>query len=212
MTLSTSTYDGGLRCSAVHGPSGITIHTDAPVDNQGRGEVLTGDEAARVLEMLKARIQKDPNDMIARRIYMQAATMIDPASAKAMADETQQIPNLPVSLEALVQEETRVAAVTSLFNAQFEEWRAAKDLESKNALLPKLQAVRDNAVKMLQPIGERGQAQARAGAHHLCRALSPGNLQHENHHFLPVRLAGSRAGHGPGPRRWRWRHRLGQGA
>ena len=113
----------------------------------------------RVLEMLKARIQKDPNDMIARRIYMQAATMIDPASAKVMADETQQIPNLPVSLEALVQEETRVAAVTSLFNAQFEEWRAAKDLESRNALLPKLQAVRDNAVKMLQPIGERGQAQ-----------------------------------------------------
>ena len=39
----------------------------------------------RVLELLKARIQKDPNDMIARRIYMQAATMIDPASAKAMA-------------------------------------------------------------------------------------------------------------------------------
>ncbi|NBV64127.1 MAG: hypothetical protein EBR71_06610, partial [Planctomycetes bacterium] len=110
----------------------------------------------RVLEMLKARIQKDPNDMIARRIYMQAATMMDPQSAKALAEETQQIPNLPVSLEALVQEETRVAAVTSLFNAQFEEWRAAKDLESKSALLPKLQAVRDNAVKMLQPIGERG--------------------------------------------------------
>ena len=97
--------------------------------------------------------------MIARRIYMQAATMMDPQSAKALAEETQQIPNLPVSLEALVQEETRVAAVTSLFNAQFEEWRAAKDLESKSALLPKLQAVRDNAVKMLQPIGERGQAQ-----------------------------------------------------
>ena len=41
MTLSTSTYDGGLRCSAVHGPSGITIHTDAPVDNQGRGEAFS---------------------------------------------------------------------------------------------------------------------------------------------------------------------------
>jgi len=33
--------------------------------------------ARRVLELLKARIQKDPNDMIARRIYMQAATMIE---------------------------------------------------------------------------------------------------------------------------------------
>jgi uncharacterized OsmC-like protein len=31
-------YDGGLRCSATHGPSGQTLHTDAPVDNHGRGE------------------------------------------------------------------------------------------------------------------------------------------------------------------------------
>ncbi len=31
-------YEGTLRCSAVHGPSGSTIETDAPVDNHGRGE------------------------------------------------------------------------------------------------------------------------------------------------------------------------------
>lgn len=31
-------YEGGLHCSAVHGPSGRTLETDAPVDNQGRGE------------------------------------------------------------------------------------------------------------------------------------------------------------------------------
>ena len=30
-------YDGELACRAVHGPSGTTISTDAPVDNQGRG-------------------------------------------------------------------------------------------------------------------------------------------------------------------------------
>ena len=32
------TYDGGLRCSAVHGPSGTRIETDAPRDNCGKGE------------------------------------------------------------------------------------------------------------------------------------------------------------------------------
>ena len=32
------TYDGGLRCSATHGPSGTKILTDAPVDNMGKGE------------------------------------------------------------------------------------------------------------------------------------------------------------------------------
>ena len=31
-------YEVGLRCQAVHGPSGQTLHTDAPVDNHGRGE------------------------------------------------------------------------------------------------------------------------------------------------------------------------------
>ena len=31
-------YEGGLRCAATHGPSGQTVFTDAPVDNQGKGE------------------------------------------------------------------------------------------------------------------------------------------------------------------------------
>ena len=31
-------YDGGLRCQATHGPSGCRLLTDAPVDNQGKGE------------------------------------------------------------------------------------------------------------------------------------------------------------------------------
>jgi putative redox protein len=34
----TVTYQGDLRCEAVHGPSGKRLHTDAPVDNQGKGE------------------------------------------------------------------------------------------------------------------------------------------------------------------------------
>ena len=30
-------YEGGLRCRAVHGPSGAELLTDAPVDNHGQG-------------------------------------------------------------------------------------------------------------------------------------------------------------------------------
>jgi putative redox protein len=32
------TYQGDLRCEAVHQSSGTRLHTDAPKDNQGKGE------------------------------------------------------------------------------------------------------------------------------------------------------------------------------
>ncbi|MBC7742418.1 MAG: OsmC family protein [Bdellovibrionaceae bacterium] len=38
MVQITATYTGELHCKANHGPSGSTIETDAPKDNQGRGE------------------------------------------------------------------------------------------------------------------------------------------------------------------------------
>ncbi len=31
-------YTGGLRCTAKHGPSGALLSSDAPKDNEGRGE------------------------------------------------------------------------------------------------------------------------------------------------------------------------------
>ena len=34
-------YEGGLRCRAVHGPSGAVLPTDAPRDNQGKGEAFS---------------------------------------------------------------------------------------------------------------------------------------------------------------------------
>ena len=34
-------YTGGFHCNAVHGPSGAKIETDAPTDNQGKGEAFS---------------------------------------------------------------------------------------------------------------------------------------------------------------------------
>jgi putative redox protein len=41
MVKITGEYQGGLHCTAVHGPSGNAITTDAPKDNQGRGETFS---------------------------------------------------------------------------------------------------------------------------------------------------------------------------
>ncbi|TSA14156.1 OsmC family peroxiredoxin [bacterium] len=38
MVLQSFLYLGELRCKATHGPSGVELVTDAPTDNQGRGE------------------------------------------------------------------------------------------------------------------------------------------------------------------------------
>ena len=41
MTTILSTYEGELHCSSVHGPSARELPTDAPLDNQGRGEAFS---------------------------------------------------------------------------------------------------------------------------------------------------------------------------
>jgi uncharacterized OsmC-like protein len=38
MVKVTVEYQGDLHCSVKHGPSGAVLQTDAPVDNQGKGE------------------------------------------------------------------------------------------------------------------------------------------------------------------------------
>ncbi|MBI5549354.1 MAG: OsmC family protein [Deltaproteobacteria bacterium] len=34
-------YEGDLQCSAVHGPTGTRLMTDAPVDNSGKGRTFS---------------------------------------------------------------------------------------------------------------------------------------------------------------------------
>jgi putative redox protein len=41
MTTMTCRYEGALRCAAEHAPSGSRLITDAPVDNQGKGEAFS---------------------------------------------------------------------------------------------------------------------------------------------------------------------------
>ncbi len=41
MVKTTMIYEGDLHCKLTHGPSGAVIVTDAPKDNQGKGEAFS---------------------------------------------------------------------------------------------------------------------------------------------------------------------------
>ena len=61
-------YEGQLRCSAEHMPSGNKLTTDAPVDNQGRGESFS------------------PTDMVATALGTCMATIMGIAASQRKID------------------------------------------------------------------------------------------------------------------------------
>jgi putative redox protein len=104
MVTITGEYQGDLHCSAVHGPSGTALSTDAPRDNQGRGEafsptdlVATGFATCIATTMaiaarkhgveiagIKFEVTKEMSSDAPRRISRLTARLRMPASARGV--------------------------------------------------------------------------------------------------------------------------------
>jgi uncharacterized OsmC-like protein len=96
-------YEGGLHCVATHGPSGATLATDAPVDNQGRGEsfsptdlvatalgtcfltimAIVGERGGLDLGGTRVRVVKEMITAPVRRIGKLTVTIVVPAEKAA---------------------------------------------------------------------------------------------------------------------------------
>ena len=96
-------YEGDLHCKAVHGPSQTLLSTDAPKDNQGRGESFSPTDLvatalgtcilstmgilARTLQIdisgAKATVEKEMTSTPPRRIQRLAVTIHMPAGLDA---------------------------------------------------------------------------------------------------------------------------------
>lgn len=77
-------YQGGLRCRAEHGPSATVLVTDAPVDNQGRGEsfsptdlVATG-LATCMATVMGILAQKRSLDLLGTRVHVKKKMISSP--------------------------------------------------------------------------------------------------------------------------------------
>ena len=89
-------YDGGLHCTAKHLPSGTTLTTDAPVDNQGKGESFS------------------PTDLVATALGTCIATTMDIYARRKDIDLT--------GLKITVQKEMTTSAPRRIAKLTTEIW------------------------------------------------------------------------------------------
>ncbi len=84
MVEMTIDYEGDLHCRVTHGPSKTTITTDAPVDNQGRGEsfsptdLLASSLGVCMMTVMGIHARKLDVDLAGARVHVVKEMIADP--------------------------------------------------------------------------------------------------------------------------------------
>ncbi|MDP6524698.1 MAG: OsmC family protein [Kiritimatiellia bacterium] len=102
-------YDGNLRCTAKHAPSSGTLITDAPTDNQGKGETFSPtDLVATALGSCALTIM----GIVAERHGIDISGATAHAEKEMSTDKPRRIVKLPVTVriprELSPEEKTRI--------------------------------------------------------------------------------------------------------
>lgn len=90
-----ATYDGSLRCTATHMPSGTKVITDAPVDNMGKGESFSPTDlvATALITCVMTTVA-----IVAERNGYEVGAMRAEVEKGMVADPKRRIGSLPVTL------------------------------------------------------------------------------------------------------------------
>jgi uncharacterized OsmC-like protein len=88
-------YEGDLRCRAVHGPSNMELLTDAPVDNMGKGESFSPTDlvATALATCIATTI-----GIMARRKGLEIPSMKVHVEKHMSTDSPRRIVRLPIKL------------------------------------------------------------------------------------------------------------------
>lgn len=113
MVQMTVKYEGDLRCEVTHEPSGASFTTDAPVDNNGKGEATSPtDLCAAALGSCMAtiigmRVEKEGYDLKGMRIEVQKEMSADlPRRIVRLSTQIW----LPVQFDEKLERKVKVAA------------------------------------------------------------------------------------------------------
>jgi len=105
-------YKGDLRCSAEHGPSGVTLTTDAPEDNHGRGASFSPTDLVAtafgtcVATILGIQAEKRGLDLQGIEISVEKEMVSGPRRIDILRTNVR----MPVSLDEKTREELERAA------------------------------------------------------------------------------------------------------
>jgi putative redox protein len=101
-------YEGELHCSARHIPSGNVLVTDAPVDNNGRGEAFSPtDLVATALGACMATVM----GIVAKRKEVELAGMKISVQKHMSTDAPRRIIALPVAITMPISADHPIAAL-----------------------------------------------------------------------------------------------------
>jgi len=96
MVTITAHYEGTLHCSARHGPSDSTLGTDAPKDNEGRGEAFSPTDLVGTALLTCAMTTMA---IAAKRAGFDLGEITGEVEKNMVADPARRIGSLPIRLE-----------------------------------------------------------------------------------------------------------------